>query len=213
MNIMSRRALRDFRDGPLEQLAVWIIGPPTLLIAGIVYAIGLPFRKRQHSSWRTNSAWKEYNQQQDERERHGDPTPLPRARPWSLTLTQASGEIQSIALKRTMHTSSDQGQSPLFTKLSAELRVEVYRWVLSSGGALLHLARAHQKLTHIRCFDDGPDSSKRPWRHECWGFSYRDGSFHMHPHNNIPPDRDLLALLKTCREMYEGTNDSVCDRS
>lgn len=191
---MARTFLWELRHRPKETLLSLVLAPLFYLLFCLYLFLRSVFGGGSRGRNRRNFSVEKYHREQDERERHGDPVPLCQMRARSLTVIQERLESSHIVPLQVL--------SPLFSKLSTELRVEIYRLALGGGGVVLHLARAHQRLTHIRCFADSKDYDKHPWRHACWGYDYRDGAFQAHAPHHDPNDRDLLALLRTCHRMY-----------
>lgn len=108
----------------------------------------------------------------------------------------------------------DQFQSPLFGKLSVELRLIIYELVLGDPERFLHLclnrgeeAKENRKVAHWRC--DEMDSPFPTWQHWCFGdHPLIDGEAH-YDHMYNPPRRKitvtedrLIEILLCCRRMY-----------
>ncbi|KAF2877038.1 hypothetical protein BDV95DRAFT_137646 [Massariosphaeria phaeospora] len=94
----------------------------------------------------------------------------------------------------------DQLQSPLYGKLSAELRLLIYGLALGDPTRLLHICkntwRRHRRVpvAHYRCTDT--DSPFPTWQHTCFDVicNRRRAA--------TPTEDKLLALLLTCRLVY-----------
>jgi hypothetical protein len=111
-----------------------------------------------------------------------------------------------------------QTQSPLFTVLSAELRIQVYQAVLTDPPRFLHIIKnrfparhglqklkkkvPERRVAHYWCTD--MESPYPTWQHVCYGESLDPTSpiprtFHRRP---ITETNDkLLSLLQTCRQV------------
>lgn len=146
-----------------------------------------------HKSQRQDPVFQKAGLEQFEHEESGTLTPLPATRPRRLTL-----DCESETYSKDAYACS-QSQCSFITLLPKEIRLQIYEIALGDPERLLHLAKAYQKLTHIRCF--GEKEGKLPWRHLCWGQTWRDGAFRAHHPNRLPEDRDLTGILRTCRTM------------
>lgn len=148
-------------------------------------------RGREHR--RENPEWIEESIRQERHEETGTLEPL-MTRPRSLSV-----ESQNRSSEEGAPLTFAQNEAAFITLLPKDVRLLIYELALGSEDRPLHLARAHNRLTHIRCFGDS--ETKPPWRHLCWGQAWRDGAFRTHHPNRLPDDRDLIGLLQTCRIM------------
>jgi hypothetical protein len=100
-------------------------------------------------------------------------------------------------------------QSPLFGKLSAELRILIYQYVLGDPERYMHICfnmrqtefdKRVRPVAHFRCID--MDSPFPTWQHACFGQTLKDTP-HYFPVQRVITETDdkLLALLLTCRLM------------
>ncbi|KAF2675794.1 hypothetical protein K458DRAFT_197252 [Lentithecium fluviatile CBS 122367] len=123
--------------------------------------------------------------------------PRPRwPRAWPLNDGCARPEIQT------------QQQCPLFAKLSAEIRVLLYRAALTDPSRFLHICRNRVELeptrpaAHFWCID--MDSPYPTWQHKCYGESLElrltQTAFCR---RSITETNDkMLSLLLACRSIY-----------
>lgn len=97
-------------------------------------------------------------------------------------------------------------QCPLFEKLSAELRLFIYEFVLGDHTRLLHICKnldSRRSVAHYRCTDT--DSPYPTWQHACFGEEriVVPGKYSsLHSRANTETDDNLISLLLTCRRMY-----------
>lgn len=154
--------VQELREHPLQRVLLLILLSPLYLFASL-------FRSRAPSKTPLHRYAEpkvvEDRRLQAEHELHGAPESLPTNRLRTLTMTDKSSPIKnntcpSCAQADDMVTTVPQCNSPLFGRFSAELRIQVYSHALAHSTIPLHLARAHKKLTHIRCF--GSDEDVKP---------------------------------------------------
>lgn len=102
----------------------------------------------------------------------------------------------------------DQLQSPLFGKLSAELRIPIYAVVLGDPERFLHIclnkpAKRRRQLAHWRCVD--MHSPHPTWQHSCFGeiplFSPQGNFTTLKPRLVTVTEDHLLGLFLSCRKM------------
>lgn len=98
----------------------------------------------------------------------------------------------------------DQLQSPLFGKLSAELRVQIYRYVIEAEdqGQFMHVFRdtgGRQRLAHRCCRD--MDSLFPTWQHSCFG-EWDDEDGEAYRVTETTTKDSMLYILLSCRRMY-----------
>lgn len=106
----------------------------------------------------------------------------------------------------SLHSIDAQHQSPLFGKLSAELRILIYEAVLGDPVRPMHIVPCNdwdvvpvkQLVAHQRCID--MDSAYPMWQHKCFLWYMEDG--HQTLQNRPCSTDKLLALLLSCRRMY-----------
>jgi hypothetical protein len=126
-----------------------------------------------------------------------DPRPMwPRA--WPLNDGCARPEIHN------------QQQSLLFENLSAEIRLNLYRAVLTDPSRFLHICRnihwndaigATRPVAHFWCID--MNSPHPTWQHKCYG----DSRLHIpnrtffYPSQVTETNDQMLSLLLSCRRM------------
>ena len=98
-----------------------------------------------------------------------------------------------------------QQKSPLFTKLSAELRILIYQAALGDPHRFLHIcentSRKRQRVSHYYCTDI--ESRYPTWQHNCYDDSKANLDFWVtmtQPIVKTTNDK-LLSLLLTCRLM------------
>ncbi|KAF2444645.1 hypothetical protein P171DRAFT_431447 [Karstenula rhodostoma CBS 690.94] len=106
----------------------------------------------------------------------------------------------------------NQVQSPLFGKLSAELRIPIYAAVLGDPERFLHIClnkkdkknKKRRRLAHWRCTN--LESPHPTWQHSCFGEERvlsPSGTFVTIHHRAVTTTEDqLLALLLSCRRIY-----------
>lgn len=104
-----------------------------------------------------------------------------------------------------------QRDCPLLQKLSLELRIIIYRLVLSNSSQFLHIClndrqakrnRKRRRVAHFRCVEN--DSPFPTWQHMCYGEKITDhprGLSSWSPRVVTETDDKLLSLLLTCRLM------------
>ncbi|PVH95901.1 hypothetical protein DM02DRAFT_632443 [Periconia macrospinosa] len=100
----------------------------------------------------------------------------------------------------------NQLQSPLFGKLSIELRISIYSDVLGDLERFLHIClnkkKKGRRVAHWRCTDT--ESPFPTWQHNC----FRDlpflksGTYHNFPPGFTTTNDLLTALLLSCRRIY-----------
>ncbi|MBE7181106.1 MAG: hypothetical protein INR71_07850 [Terriglobus roseus] len=95
--------------------------------------------------------------------------------------------------------SSEQGESMLFTKLPAEVRLKIYGYALGCPDRVLHVDYSYAKLGHMRCRFPGEGQA---WKHHCWcGKCFFDrSSLHCSRHR-WQQKETLLSMPLTCRRM------------
>jgi hypothetical protein len=110
----------------------------------------------------------------------------------------------------------DQLQSPLFGRLSAELRVSIYEAVLGDPERFLHIClnkknKKMRRVAHWQCTE--MDSPFPTWQHYCFGGEPSldeegrpTGRLKFRPITIT--DDQLLAILLSCRIMYVFVNVS-----
>ncbi|KAF2648166.1 hypothetical protein K491DRAFT_257429 [Lophiostoma macrostomum CBS 122681] len=133
----------------------------------------------------------------------------------------ATPSVTAAALSIRPRTYS-QHQSPLFRKLSGELRNSVYEYALGSPSCLMHIiptgAETQDELAttsfgHRRCDDHGskslwPNYSEHPgyptWQHTCFGqwSKVNDGRAGGGRHHATASNDGLISLVFNCRRVY-----------
>ncbi|KAF2867469.1 hypothetical protein BDV95DRAFT_180536 [Massariosphaeria phaeospora] len=109
------------------------------------------------------------------------------------------------------HDINAQQECPLFSKLSAELRIPIYEAVLTDRDRLLHICmnrregkekRTVRPVAHIWCTDQ--ESPFPPWQHACFGESVEDLAYEtvFCSRSTTTTDDQLLSLLLSCRLVY-----------
>ena len=104
-----------------------------------------------------------------------------------------------------------QDASPLFGKISAELRISIYEAVLTDTERLLHICQNRRKqktrrperpVAHYWCTDR--DSSFPTRQHPCFGeYTYNNDQMKVSASRPITTTNDhLLSLLLSCRRMH-----------
>ncbi|KAF2653175.1 hypothetical protein K491DRAFT_680773 [Lophiostoma macrostomum CBS 122681] len=96
--------------------------------------------------------------------------------------------------------------SPLFGTLSAELRIMIYRAVLTDASRFLHIClnrrdgvrRRVRSVAHYWCVD--MESQFPKWQHTCYGEKFSPPGQEFRPITET--DDKLLSLLLTCRIIY-----------
>lgn len=92
---------------------------------------------------------------------------------------------QTSYSRRKAQRTYDQSQSRFLSRLSCEIRLIIYEYVLAPPG-VLHVAAVSRRLRGIRCYE--PDPTRPAGDHRCWES--------VHPRLWIS-----LGLLYTCRQM------------
>jgi hypothetical protein len=96
-----------------------------------------------------------------------------------------------------------QTECTLFSKLSTEVRLLVYKAVLADPDRLLHFLHTTptrgrpNKLGHWRC--DDTECPKLTWQHKCFGVWVAGGALVTRDASHT--NGDLIFLLMTCRQM------------
>lgn len=103
-----------------------------------------------------------------------------------------------------------QPQSPLFEKLSAEIRLALYQAALANFGGFMHICKNWtpkkgkklRQVAHFCCID--MDSPYPTWQHTCYGerqVTTDRGTTGFRYRPVTETDDKLLSLLLTCRLM------------
>lgn len=121
------------------------------------------------------------------KERESPVRPLRRNRKRALTLPLP--ESSSFFGRKAQRT-YDQLQSRFLTRLSYDIRLMIYEYVLAPDDQLLHVAAIPGRLCGIRCYETDP--TRPVGEHRCW---WTSTIARVHP-RGIP-----LALLYSCRQM------------
>jgi hypothetical protein len=139
---------------------------------------------------------------------------LPTFRELRKKVSQAVGMRSSpipawpLQVEREVPEIMNQVQSPLFGKLSAELRIPIYSAVLGDPERFLHIClnkkdKKRRRLAHWRCTN--LESPHPTWQHSCFGEERvlsPSGTFITIQHRAVTTTEDqLLALLLSCRRM------------
>ena len=192
LRVMDRERWRNIA-GILLKVAFWIIWFCLFITGGII-----------HGAYTVITEDKQYT-----------PRPVFTTGRRRLSITSRSSSSGLWALSNTLPYTIDQSRfSYLFSRLSPELRLMIYKEVL--GNHIIHIGlcpgrsrKERGRMAHIRChweIDDG----RRRWRyHNCKLRNISKDSdnrvFELSYQPSLPHDpstKGLLSLLKTCRQMY-----------
>lgn len=132
-----------------------------------------------------------------------EPTPLPKIRPRTLTLTNLhqSDEATTCCSSQAVGEVVQRSIPPFF-KLPLEVRQMIYTEVL--GGETLHIVRKHKRLGFLRCRALRPDEC--PTR-SCLGSVDGDGVWTRGLSGKEQTDGGLLDLPLVSRRMYVGVSN------
>ncbi|KAJ5808859.1 hypothetical protein N7474_010128 [Penicillium riverlandense] len=159
-------------------LPLWILVP-----LGIVVIPILPFLSAYSKSKKKFEDWKKK-----------DPPvrPLRRNRKRALTLPLPKASYSGRKAQRTY----DQSQSLFLNRLSSDIRLIIYEYVLAPpGDQVLHVAAISGRLYGIRCYETDP--TRPAWKHKCW-----ESSDLIQDHPRYPKSSKFLSLLYSCRQIY-----------
>ena len=105
-----------------------------------------------------------------------------------------------------MQRTFDQTQSPLFSRLPAEVRRLIYIDVFGGENSVVHVVRKYQRLGHLRCTSTCR-SRELPYSGEsCWGSKDETGDWYPTP-EKARTDDGSVHLLRTCRKIYSEAID------
>lgn len=93
-----------------------------------------------------------------------------------------------------------QGSSPLFS-LPVEIRLQIYSYVLAPPG-VVHLFLRRRRVGHVRCTSTNVDIDQA---RTC--MANQVDVLYEHKHYDFPPSSLTLALLMTCRAIYQEAVD------
>ena len=96
---------------------------------------------------------------------------------------------------------SNQHQSSLFGKLSAEIRLFIYSYLLADEDRYLHISRdlgGRKRLAHHRCRDF--DSALPTWQHSCFG-EWSDVEDQVYRIRETVTEDGILHILLSCRRV------------
>lgn len=202
----SQMARRPPPRGQYAPKSIWHAAAGNILHYGVLVPIASPALLREHLRWSLQS-WQnnrteyaiEYRKRKAEIERkealfrtrrNGDkPRSLPVTRPRRLTLSH--DELKGKSEENHVHLTSEIGQHPaiqsqclLLTKLPVDIRSRI--WKLVVGGNVVEIFRGHGRLLHY--IQDAETAEPE------YGSAMPD----FYPKTS---KKNILALLKTCRQM------------
>ena len=129
-----------------------------------------------------------------------EPTPLPKIRPRTLTLTTLHQSDEDTAYYSSQAVGEVvQRAIPPFFKLPLEVRQMIYTEVL--GGETLHILRQHKRLGFLRCRALRPDDCPK---RSCLG---GDGVWTRGLSGKVQMDGGVLSLPLVSRRMYVGVSN------
>ena len=95
-----------------------------------------------------------------------------------------------------------QHQSPIFGRLSAELRLTIYEFAFGDPTRFMHTFQdrgGKRRIAHRRCQDS--ESLYPTWQHSCFGkWAEEDGE--MYSLGTTITEDSMLSFLISCRRMY-----------
>ncbi|KAF2840981.1 hypothetical protein M501DRAFT_990913 [Patellaria atrata CBS 101060] len=185
---------RWHRRGMQQKRLKWWQWP--LLMAGLIIApLGLMIWSFDHYVLEPLLEFRRPNMEKiAERQK---PKPLPKMRPRALTppLVRPAWSVKRMQHQKTIN----QDECLLLNKLPAELRIMIWTYVV--GGQTLHLFEQPYRMAHVVCKDKVPHRKmfNHPWCRQDIGMDwFRHSMSTPDPKNN----RNVLALLKACRQTY-----------
>jgi hypothetical protein len=120
------------------------------------------------------------------------PNPMPVLLPNNLN--QNTDEIVSARI-------NEQTGCPLYSKLPAEIREHIFRYIISGDGNVVHIFQRYPKMSYWRCTGD---SQPCTWENPCsktlpqYGHRIDRGQNRVEKFNS---DWGVVALMRTCKRL------------